>query len=183
MNTLPFLLQTVIGLYTIVLLLRAWFQFCRVEFYNPLSQTVVKLTQPVLAPLRKVIPTRKNIDIAAIVLAYALNVVLYASLNSLSETALPWSSMLIIAAFSLVKTFGKIIFWAIFIRAVMSWFSRGQHPLDYVLYQISEPLLAPIRRILPSTGMIDFAPMVLAFGLILGNNLLLDIFGALWFYA
>ncbi|MBE2894347.1 YggT family protein [Spirabiliibacterium falconis] len=183
MNTLPFLLQTVIGLYTIVLLLRAWFQFCRVDFYNPLSQTVVKLTQPVLAPLRKVIPTKHNLDFAAIVLAFGLNIVLYAGLNSLSETALPWSSIAIISAFSLLKTFGKIVFWAIFIRAVLSWFSRGQHPLDYLLYQISEPLLTPIRRILPNTGMIDFAPMVLAFALILANNLLLDIFGILWFYA
>lgn len=60
MNTLQFLVQTIVGLYTIVLLLRVWLQWCRVDFYNPFSQTIVKLTQPVLAPLQKFIPTVAN---------------------------------------------------------------------------------------------------------------------------
>lgn len=183
MNTVLFLVQTVVGIYTVVLLLRVWFQYCRVDFYNPISQKIVKLTQPVLAPLRKIIPTKFNIDFSAIVLAFLLNLMQYLFLRSVVEFgfALEWTALL--AALSVLKTIGKMLFWIIFIRAILSWFSKGSHPLDYLLYQMSEPMLLPIRRILPSTGMIDFAPMVLAFLLILGNNLLLDLLGMFWILA
>lgn len=182
MNTLQFLVQTVVGLYTFILVLRAWFQYCQVDFYNPLSQVVVKLTQPVLAPLRKLIPTRKNIDFAALVLAFVLNMLKYPLLaGGFDGASLPQFAL--IGVLAVIKAFGEIIFWAILIRAVMSWFSQGNHPLEYQLYRITEPLLAPIRRILPNTGMIDFSVMALAFILIFGNKLLMDFFGALWLLA
>ncbi|MDH3000489.1 hypothetical protein A1D23_01270 [Chelonobacter oris] len=183
MSTLQFLLQTAVGLYTFILVLRAWFQYCRVDFYNPLSQAVVKLTQPVLAPLRKIIPTRKNIDFAALVLAAAINMLKYPLLiGSLSATQ-NLGQFALIGVLAVVKAFGEIIFWAILIRAVMSWFSQGNHPLEYQLYRITEPLLAPLRRILPNTGMIDFSVMLLAFILVFANNLLANLFGALWLLA
>ncbi|MGR3806568.1 YggT family protein [Pasteurella testudinis DSM 23072] len=182
MNTLQFLVQTVIGLYTFILVLRAWFQYCQVDFYNPLSQVVVKLTQPVLAPLRKLIPTRKNIDFAALVLAFVLNMLKYPLLIGSFDGASLWQ-FAVIGVLAVVKAFGEMIFWAILIRAVMSWFSQGNHPLEYQLYRITEPLLAPIRRILPNTGMIDFSVMALAFILIFGNKLLMDLFGSLWVLA
>lgn len=56
MNTLTFLLSTVIELYTMVLLLRVWMQWARCDFYNPFSQFVVKVTQPIIGPLRRIIP-------------------------------------------------------------------------------------------------------------------------------
>lgn len=183
MNTLQFLVQTVVGLYTFILVLRAWFQYCQVDFYNPLSQTVVKLTQPVLAPLRKLIPSRNRIDLAALLLAFVINVLKYPLLLGSLSVGLNWGQLALIGALAVVKAFGEIIFWAILIRAVMSWFSQGNHPLEYQLHRITEPLLAPIRRILPNTGMIDFSVMALAFILILGNKLLLDIFGSLWLAA
>ncbi|MGV6987806.1 YggT family protein [Testudinibacter sp. P80/BLE/0925] len=182
MNTLQFLVQTVAGLYTFILILRAWFQYCQVDFYNPLSQVVVKLTQPVLAPLRKLIPTRKNIDFAALAFAFVLNMLKYPLLTGgFDGASLPQFAL--IGVLAMIKAFGEIIFWAILIRAVMSWFSQGNHPLEYQLYRITEPLLAPIRRILPNTGMIDFSVMALAFILIFGNKLLMDLFGALWLLA
>lgn len=183
MNTLQFLVQTIVGLYTIVLLLRVWLQWCHVDFYNPFSQTIVKLTQPVLAPLQKFIPTVANINVAALCVAFLINALKYPiifgdTINSFFSWQIGVTSLL-----ALIKTMGKIIFWIILIRAVMSWFTQGQHPLEYVLHQMSEPLLTPIRKLLPSTGMIDFAPMILAFALILGNSILLDLFGHLWLVA
>ncbi len=183
MNTSHFLVQTIVGIYTFILVLRAWFQYCQVDFYNPLSQTVVKLTQPVLAPLRKLIPTRNNIDFAALALAFIINTLKYPLLLGSISASLNWGQFALIGVLAVIKTFGEIIFWAILIRAVMSWFSQGNHPLEYQLYRISEPLLAPIRRILPNTGMIDFSVMALAFILILGNNLLLNLFDVLWMLA
>lgn len=183
MNTLQFLIQTVVGIYTFILVLRTWFQYCQVDFYNPLSQTVVKLTQPVLAPLRNIIPTIKNIDLAALVLAMVINMLKYPLLLGSFTVGLNWGQFVLIGVLAVAKAFGEMIFWAILIRAVMSWFSRGNHPLEYQLYRITEPLLSPIRRILPNTGMIDFSVMALAFILIFSNKLLLDVFGSLWLAA
>lgn len=185
MNTLQFLIQTIIGVYIFILVAKTWLQYCRVDFYNPLSQTLVKLTQPVLAPLRKIVPMKYNIDFAALLMAFILGAVklplLYWLMSGTLSLELPY--LLLLGILSVAKAWGEIIFWAIFLRAIMSWFSRGNNPLDYVLYQISEPLLAPIRRILPSTGMLDFSVMVLGIILILLNNVLLDIFGQLWLIA
>ena len=185
MNTLQFLIQTVIGIYLFILVAKTWLQYCRVDFYNPLSQTLVKLTQPVLAPLRKLIPMKYNIDFAALFVAFILGAIklplLYWLVSGTSPLELPL--ILLLGILSVAKAWGEIIFWSIFLRAIMSWFSRGNNPLDYVLYQISEPLLAPIRRILPSTGMLDFSVMVLGIILILLNNVFIDIFGQLWLLA
>ncbi|OBW94643.1 YggT family protein [Gallibacterium salpingitidis] len=185
MNTLQFLIQTIIGVYIFILVAKTWLQYCRVDFYNPLSQTLVKLTQPVLAPLRKIVPMKYNIDFAALLVAFILGAVklplLYWLMSGTLSLELPY--LLLLGILSVAKAWGEIIFWAIFLRAIMSWFSRGNNPLDYVLYQISEPLLAPIRRILPSTGMLDFSVMVLGIILFLLNNVLLDIFGQLWLIA
>lgn len=184
MNTLQFLVQTVIGIYTFILIARAWFQFCKVDFYHPLSQSLVKLTQPALMPLRRLIPTYKNIDLAALLLVFILGVIklpilLYTHNQPISGLSIEF---LIIGLLTIVKTFGEMLFWAIFIRAIMSWFN-SHNTLGYILQQITEPLLAPIRRILPNTGMLDFSVMVLGFILILANNLFFDIFSQLWLLA
>ena len=73
MNTLTFLLSTVIELYTMVLLLRIWMQWAHCDFYNPFSQFVVKVTQPIIGPLRRVIPAMGPIDSASLLVAYILS--------------------------------------------------------------------------------------------------------------
>lgn len=67
----------------------------------------------------------------------------------------------IAAVLILLKTIGLLIFWVLLVMAIMSWVSRGRSPIEYVLIQLAEPLLSPIRRILPAMGGIDFSPMVL----------------------
>ena len=184
MNSIQYLIFTLLGLYSFILVLRAWFQYCKVDFYNPLSQTLVKLTQPVLAPLRKILPSKRNIDLAAILAAFILSAIKYPLLTLVGDQTMPAvQHILIIGALGVVKTFGEIIFWSILIRAILSWFSRGNNPMEYVLYQITEPLLTPIRRLLPNTGMIDFSVMILGFILIFGNKLLYDFFGGFWLLA
>ncbi|MFC0323640.1 YggT family protein [Gallibacterium melopsittaci] len=185
MNTLQFLIQTIIGVYLFILVAKTWLQYCRVNAYNPLSQTLIKLTQPVLAPVRKVIPMKFNIDFSALFVAFVLGALKLPILYWLMSErfSLDLIYIVLLGVLSIAKAWGEMIFWAIFLRAIMSWFSRGNNPLDYVLYQISEPLLAPIRRILPSTGMLDFSVMVLGILLILLNNVLFDIFGQLWLIA
>ena len=135
MNTLTFLLSTVIELYTMVLLLRIWMQWAHCDFYNPFSQFVVKVTQPIIGPLRRVIPAMGPIDSASLLVAYILS---------------------FIKAIVLFKVVTFLL-----VMAIMSWVSQGRSPIEYVLIQLADPLLRPIRRLLPAMGGIDFSPMIL----------------------
>lgn len=80
-----------------------------------------------------------------------------------------------------MKSAGYLIFWVMIIRALMSWISQGRSPIDYVMYQLTEPLMAPIRRIIPAMGGIDFSAMVVILILYLLNYLGMDLFPQLWF--
>lgn len=185
MNSIQLLLQMVIGVYSTFLLLRAWFQYCRVDYYNPLSQTIVKITQPVLGPIRRIIPTRKNIDFAALFMVFILGTIqAFLILNSMKEANLSLINYVIIGALSVIKQIGTILFWSIFLQAILSWFGQNQQ-LSVILYQMTNFALAPIRRFMPNTGMIHFSPMVLAFALIFINNILASssLIGAYWSLA
>lgn len=174
MEFLAPVISLVVGFLNFILVLRAWLQFCRVDPRLPISQTLLRMTEPLVSPIGKVIPTIKNICFPALLIASAV-VALQFILFGLD---LPRS--VLIGLLSVVKTFGQILFFTTLIRALMSWVTQGNHPLDYTIAQITEPVLGLIRKLLPRTGMLDFSVMVLGFGLLLLNNLLYQIFGALW---
>ncbi|AFU20255.1 YggT family protein [Actinobacillus suis] len=177
MEFLAPVLSIIIGFFSFVLILRTWLQFCRVDPYMPLSQSLLRLTSPLVNPVSKVIPTVKNINFAALLIALLL--------LALEKFILgvPVAMAVLAGLLGVVKTFGQILFFTTLIRALMSWVTRGDHPLDYMVAQITEPVLGFIRKLLPRTGMLDFSVMVLGFGLILLNNLFYSIFGVLWAIA
>ncbi|TDT56818.1 YggT family protein [Enterobacter sp. AG5470] len=158
MKTLTSLLSMVIELYTMVLLLRVWMQWARCDFYNPFSQFVVKATQPIVGPLRRILPSLGPIDSASLLIAFVLSFI-KAIMMFMVVTFQPiiWISALLI----LLKTVGLMIFWVLLVMAIMSWISQGRSPVEYALMQLTEPLLRPIRNLLPAMGGIDFSPMVL----------------------
>lgn len=175
MLTLTFLVTTVINLYVKVLLLRIWMQWARCDFYNPFSQFVVKITQPVVKPLRRVIPSIGPVDTASLLLAYVLSVLLYTVVFALQSSVFIFDPVfLYIALVSLVKAAGVLVFWVIIIRSLMSWISQGRNPVDMVLIQLTEPLMAPIRRIIPAMGGIDFSAMAVILILYMLNYLGMD---------
>lgn len=177
MEFLAPILSLIVGLLNFVLILRAWFQYCRVDINLPVSQTLLRLTSPILDPISKFIPTIRGINFAAIILAAAL-----VAIQFLLFGADPIAAILI-GVLSVIKTFGQILFYTTFIRAIMSWVTQGNHPLDYLIAQITEPVLGIIRKVLPRTGMIDFSVMVLGFGLLLINSAMYRVFGQLWALA
>ncbi len=182
MLTLTFLVKTVIDLYVMVLLLRIWMQWTRADFYNPFAQFIVKITQPVIGPLRRIIPSMGPIDSASLLLAFLLMTIKYPLLLLIQGGAMSLSPYnLLFGLISLVKSAGYLIFWVMIIRALMSWISQGRSPIDQVMYQLTEPLMAPIRRILPAMGGIDFSAMVVILILYLINYLGMDLFGEIWF--
>ncbi|HDL7371415.1 TPA: YggT family protein [Yersinia enterocolitica] len=182
MLTLTFLAKTVIDLYVMVLLLRIWMQWVHSDFYNPFSQFVVKITQPIVGPLRRVIPSLGPIDSASLLLAFLLMTIKYPLLVLIQSGSMSLSLYnLLFGIISLVKAAGYLIFWVMIIRALMSWVSQGRSPMDYLLHQLTEPLMAPIRRILLAMGGIDFSAMVVILILYLINYLGMDLLGELWF--
>lgn len=181
MYTLTFLVKTVIELYVLVLLLRIWMQWAHCDFYNPLAQFVVKITQPIIGPLRRVIPAVGPIDSASLLLAFVLTTLKYPLLVAINNGGFSLSlSLLLIGVLSLLKSAGNLVFWVILIRSIMSWVSQGRSPVDYVLYQLTEPLMSPIRRWLPAMGGIDFSAMIVILILYALNYLGMDLFPNLW---
>ncbi|MGL4204628.1 MAG: YggT family protein [Aeromonadaceae bacterium] len=180
MQTLYFLLDTLFNLYLMVVILRIWLQWVRADFYNPLSQFSVKATHPLLAPLRRVIPSLGGLDLAAVVLALVVALLKYATLKLLGMIQADWLGLLMVSALLVLKQAGSLLFWMLVARALLSWVSQGRSPVDYVLFQLTEPLLAPIRRIIPAMGGLDFSVLVLFIGLQALNYLLSDLIGPLW---
>lgn len=182
MLTLTFLVKTLVDTYVMVLLLRIWMQLARTDFYNPFSQFVVKITQPIVGPLRRIIPSLGVIDSASLLLAFLLMTIKYPLLLLIQDGAISLNpSNLLFGLISLIKSAGYLIFWVMIIRALMSWISQGRSPVDHVMHQLTEPLMAPIRRVIPAMGGIDFSAMVVILVLYLINYLGMDLLGELWF--
>ncbi|WP_193016312.1 YggT family protein [Proteus sp. FME41] len=175
MNFLNFVILTLLQLYTSVLLLRVWMQCVRADFYNPFSQFIVKITQPIIRPLRSFIPSIGSIDTASVLLAYILVLLGIIIPSYLSGTSIPFSLMFPFALIELLTAAGKIIFWLIIIRAILSWVSQGRNPIDHLLFQLTEPLMSPIRRVIPAMGGLDFSAMIVILVLYALNYLRVDV--------
>lgn len=182
MLTLTFLVKTLIELYVMILLIRIWMQWSRCDFYNPLAQFIVKVTQPIIRPMRKVIPALGPIDTSSLLLAFILTTLKYPVLLLVQVGVLSLDPMnLLVGLLSLLKSAGTIVFWVIIARSLMSWISQGRSPVEYVLIQMTEPMMAPIRRFLPAMGGIDFSAMIVILILYALNYLGMDIFPGLWY--
>jgi len=181
MNAFNFLIDTVFDLYIMVILLRVWLQLARADFYNPFSQFIVKATQPVVRPLRRFIPAIGPLDTASVVFAIAvaaLKVVIIATLANQGFNAFIVS---ISALIMVISSAFKMLTWVLIIRAILSWISQGQNPIEAVMIQLTEPLLRPIRNRLPSMGGLDLSMVVVILGIqfleILFRDLLSKLFG------
>lgn len=187
MNSMQFLVNTFFDLYIMIVILRLWLQAARADFYNPFSQFVVKATQPVLKPLRRIIPSVGSIDLATVLFAYILCVLKFVLLMTIaSNGAMGFSpDLLIIGLMALVKAAGTLLFWVLILRAILSWVSQGRSPIEYVFHQLTEPMLAPIRRFIPAMGGLDLSVLVLFVILQFANFLIGDLtsamFGPIWY--
>lgn len=155
-----FVIQTLGSLYLLIVLLRFILQLVRANFYNPLCQFAVKATQPLLKPLRRVIPSMFGLDMSSLVLALLVQMVLFAVILLLSGYSV---DVLFLAPWALIGIFAlflKILFWAMIISVILSWVAPGSHnPGAELVQQITEPVLAPFRRIIPNLGGLDISPI------------------------
>ncbi|AXI63988.1 MULTISPECIES: YggT family protein [Pseudomonas] len=156
-----YVLQTLGSLYLLIVLLRFVLQLVRANFYNPLCQFVVKATQPLLKPLRRIIPSLFGLDMSSLVLAILVQLALMALtlLLTYGTTGNPLQ-LFIWSIIGVTALFLKIFFWAMIISIILSWVAPGSHnPGAELVNQICEPALAPFRRLLPSMGGLDLSPI------------------------
>jgi YggT family protein len=165
MQAVLFLIDTAFSLYLMVMILRLWLQLVRADFYNPFSQFVVKATNPLVLPLRRVIPSLGRLDTATLVLAFSIMLSKLLILQLLQSGQIALMPSLVFSVILLLKETFTLLFWILVIRALLSWFSQGNSPVEYVMQQLTEPLLRPVRRILPPLGGLDLSVLVVLIGL------------------
>lgn len=156
-----YVLQTLGSLYLLIVLLCFVLQLVRANFYNPLCQFVVKATQPLLKPLRRIIPSLFGLDMSSLVLAILVQLALMALtlLLTYGTTGNPLQ-LFIWSIIGVTALFLKIFFFALIISVILSWIAPGSHnPGAELVNQICEPALAPFRRILPNLGGLDLSPI------------------------
>jgi YggT family protein len=154
--------------YILIVVLRFLLQVVRADFYNPLSQFIVSATNPVLIPLRKVIPGLFGIDIASIVLAIILQMVTLQLLLLLAGGGMyPIVALVFGSAVKLVGLVLNVYFYSFIILVVISWVApQTQNPAISVVNSLTEPVLRPIRKLMPSMGGLDFSIMIAMLGIL-----------------
>lgn len=161
MNAVITLVMSLFNLYLMVVILRLWLQMARADFYNPFSQFTVKATQFVVGPLRRVIPSIGPLDTATLLFAFVIMLAKIVVFVLLTQQAFPpILTLLLTTLASLVYQIMWLVFWIIVIRAILSWVSQGNMPIERVIAQLTDPVTAPIRRLIPPMGGLDLSVLI-----------------------
>lgn len=159
-RALSFLIGTLVDLYTTAVMLRLLLQWVRADFYNPVCQFLVKITNPLLVPIRRVIPSIKRLDTASIVLMFLLQAASTWLINRISPLALTVPQILLYALTKLAITLLMTYMILVIAVVILSWLGAGaRHPLIPLLFQLTEPVLKPFRRAIPPIAGIDLSPL------------------------
>jgi YggT family protein len=163
---IEFVINTLFGLYVMALMLRFLLAWVRADFYNPISQFLVKITNPLLAPLRRVVPSVGGIDLASILLMLLIQMAALAIILAVRGNGIAPATLLFWSLAELLTLLFNIFIFSILIQVILSWVGPGTYnPLSALLYSLNEPLLRPLRQILPPISGIDLSPLLALFGL------------------
>ena len=155
------IIRLVIDLYATIILVRLLLQLVQADFFNPISQTIFKITAPIVEPLHKIFPTFGKFNTAALAAAilvkWSFSIIWFGSQSALPGQLVP---LLLVAAVSLIGTLIQIYFYGILIVAISSWVGTTNHPTVRLVNQVIDPYMKPFRSVIPPIGMIDISPMV-----------------------
>ncbi len=168
-----FLIETLFGLYILAVLLRFLLQLVRADFYNPIAQFLVTVTNPVLRPLRRVIPGLFGVDLAAVALLLALEGVKLALLHLMRGLTIAPAALAVMGVVDLLQFTLNVFLVSIFIRVLLSWFNPYPNPATQLLARLTDPLLRPARRLLPPFSGVDLSPLLAIVLLVLVQMLVL----------
>lgn len=170
-----YIIQTLGSIYLFIVVMRFLLQLVKADYYNPISKMIVKATNPLLVPLRKVIPGFWGIDFACLLLALLVEIIILQVIILIAGLGLqnpllllPW------AVVGIIKLVATTYFWGLIIMVIASWVAPYSHnPGLSLLRQLIEPTLAPLRKILPDLGGLDLSPMIALMLLHIFNQYLL----------
>ncbi len=178
LSALAFILGTLFNLYATVVAVRFVMQVVRADYYNPLAQGIVKVTDPLLVPLRRFVPSIKRYDTASLLLCFAvllLKLVVFKLLSlgavpsmgsNLMVSQLPVIGLFIVALLDLIHQFFNVFIFALIIQAVMSWLpGSSSNPVYGLVSSISAPILRPMQNLIPPIGGIDLTVFFTILGL------------------
>jgi YggT family protein len=177
-NPLEFLVTTLFSLYILAVMLRFLLGVVRADFYNPVSQFLVRITNPLLIPMRKVIPSIGKYDTSALLLMLLLQLASLGIVVLLRDISVSFVPLLIAAVGELIMLVINVFMFAIIIQVVLSWVNPGNYnPVTALLYSITSPIMRPIQRIIPPVSGIDLSPLVAIIGLQVLRMLILPLLG------
>ena len=157
------LVNSLINIYLFLLVLRFLLQASRADYYNPLSQSVVKITQPVVGLFQGFLgPVAGRFDLATLAAGFVLKVVSMIAIFMVIGVGMPPVAGLLIAGVAaLANAILKIYFFAMIVMIILSWVApNASHPGALLVMQLVEPIMAPVRKVIPPLGMIDLSPIV-----------------------
>jgi YggT family protein len=166
MQALLFILNALLTLVVIAFLLRVLMPLVRADFRNPFGEAVLKITNPLVLPLRKLMPAGKRLDPSSVVALLVVQFAGTALLRAVAGGGFGVEAILLGGLYGLLHTVLQFYFFAVLLYALLSWFAgAGYNPVAQVLNRLVEPLLAPIRRVVPPLGGLDLSAVFLLIAL------------------
>ena len=176
-NPFIFLIDTLFSIYIAIMLLRFILQQVGADFYNPISQFVVKATQPLVAVARRFIPSIKKVDTATLALVLLLMLMKLAILFAITGIQLDGQLLLFKTIYDLISLTFDIFIVALFIQAILSWVNPDPyHPVSSLLRNLTFPILRPIQKHVPPIGGIDLSTLIALIALMFIKRLVLSLF-------
>jgi len=159
-GAINYLVSTLIDLYIAAIMLRLLLQWVRADFYNPLCQFLVKVTNPVLVPARRIVPSIGRLDTASVVVMFLLELLQLVIISQMSQAGFELQFMLLFSLRKLLVTLLMTYFVLIIARVIVSWIgSQSRHPLIPLIYQLTEPVLRPFSKLIPPISGVDLSPL------------------------
>ena len=176
-NPFIFLIDTIFSIYIAIMLLRFILQQVGADFYNPISQFIVKATQPLVTVSRRFIPSIKKVDTATLVLVLVLIVIKLLLVFSIAGYAMNVQQLFVKGLYDLISLTFDIFIVALFVQAILSWINPDPHsPISGLLRSLTAPILRPIQQHVPAIGGIDLSTIIGLIGLMFIKRLVLSLF-------
>lgn len=165
-NALYFIVKSLVQLYLLVLLLRIWLPVLRVDFRNPVAQGILRLTSPLVVPVRRFVPALGRVDTATVLVALLIQIAALYLLAGIRGIAPPPLAMLLAAVLELILLSLRLFSFAILLYIIIGWIAPGTHnPAVSLLHGLTEPVLRPFRQVIPAIGGLDISPVFAIIGL------------------
>ena len=164
-SALAQIFNTIAGLYLLFVVARFLLQLAKADFYNPISQAVFRATDPVVRIFRSFIPGYKGIDFSSLILAFIVQFIAISVTILLYGGAIPSVGFIITWSFIGVLNFIILFYYYALIASIVMSFvmmfsgNMNPHPILLLVWQITEPIMAPFRRVIPPMGGLDFSPI------------------------